>query len=46
LGTTPLDVRVQDGVSLMARWPGKIVDVLTALEDDGNVLVQIEKIDL
>jgi len=46
LGTTPLDVRTQDGVFLVAGWSDKIFDVLAALEDDGNALAEIEKIDL
>jgi 60 kDa SS-A/Ro ribonucleoprotein len=46
LGTTPLDVRSQDGVALIAGWSDKIFDVLTAIENGGSALTEIEKINL
>jgi hypothetical protein len=46
LGTTPLDVRAQDGVALIAGWSDKIFDVLAAIENGGSALTEIEKIDL
>jgi 60 kDa SS-A/Ro ribonucleoprotein len=46
LGTTPLDVRADDGVALIAGWSDKIFDVLAALENGGSALTEIEKIDL
>lgn len=45
LGTTPLDVRPQDGVALIAGWSDKIFDVLAAIENGGSALTEIEKID-
>ena len=44
-GTTPIDVR-NDGVYLIAGWSDKIFDVLSALEDGGHVLAEVEKIEL
>ncbi len=44
-GNTPIDVR-EDGVFLIAGWSDKIFDVLSALEDGGNALAEIEKIEL
>jgi hypothetical protein len=46
LGTTPLDVRAEDGVALIAGWSDKIFDVLAALEDGSNALAEVEKIEL
>jgi 60 kDa SS-A/Ro ribonucleoprotein len=39
-------VRAQDGVALIAGWSDKIFDVLAAIENGGNALAEIEKIDL
>lgn len=44
-GQTPIDVR-SDDVYLIAGWSDKIFDVLSALEDGGNALAEIEKIEL
>ncbi|HEY5823743.1 MAG TPA: TROVE domain-containing protein [Cyclobacteriaceae bacterium] len=44
-GQTPIDVR-KDGVYLIAGWSDKIFDVLSALEEGGNALTEIEKIEL
>lgn len=46
LGTTPLDVRAEAGVALIAGWSDKIFDVLAALENGGRALAEIETIDL
>ncbi len=46
LGTTPLDVRAEDGVALIAGWSDKIFDVLAALENGSNALAELEKIEL
>ena len=45
-GPTPLDVRAEHGVVLIAGWSDKVFDVLAALENGGNALTEIEKIDL
>lgn len=44
-GTTPIDVQKND-VHLIAGWSDKIFDVLSALEEGGNALAEIEKIEL
>ncbi len=44
-GRTPINVR-NDGVYLIAGWSDKIFDVLSALEEGGNALAEIEKIEL
>jgi 60 kDa SS-A/Ro ribonucleoprotein len=44
-GNTPIDVR-NDGVHLIAGWSDKIFDVLSALENGGDALAEIEKIEL
>jgi 60 kDa SS-A/Ro ribonucleoprotein len=45
-GTVPLDVRAEQGVALIAGWSDKVFDVLAALENGGNALTEIEKIEL
>jgi 60 kDa SS-A/Ro ribonucleoprotein len=45
-GPVPLDVRAEQGVALIAGWSDKVFDVLAALENGGNALTKIEKIDL
>lgn len=45
-GSTPLDVRAEHGVPLIAGWSDKIFDVLAALETGGSALTEIEKIEL
>jgi 60 kDa SS-A/Ro ribonucleoprotein len=45
-GTTPLDVRAEHGVALIAGWSDKVFDVLAALENGGNALTEIQKIEL
>ena len=45
-GPTPLDVRAEHGVALIAGWSDKIFDVLAALETGGSALTEIEKIEL
>ncbi|QIL75217.1 TROVE domain-containing protein [Hymenobacter sp. HDW8] len=45
-GTTPLEVRADHGVALIAGWSDKVFDVLQALENDESALAEIEKIDL
>ncbi len=42
-GSTPIDVQKND-VHLIAGWSDKIFDVLSALEEGGNALAEIEKI--
>jgi 60 kDa SS-A/Ro ribonucleoprotein len=42
-GTTPLDVRAEHGVALIAGWSDKVFDVLAALENGGNALTEIQK---
>ncbi|MVN77635.1 TROVE domain-containing protein [Hymenobacter sp. HMF4947] len=44
-GLAPLDVRAEQGVALIAGWSDKIFDVLAALENGGNALTEIEKMD-
>jgi 60 kDa SS-A/Ro ribonucleoprotein len=46
LGATPLEVQSQQGVALIAGWSDKLFDVLAALENGGEALAEIEKIDL
>lgn len=46
LGATPLDVRAEAGVALIAGWSDKIFDVLAALEDGSDTLGELEKINL
>jgi 60 kDa SS-A/Ro ribonucleoprotein len=46
LGATPLEVRAEEGVALIAGWSDKIFDVLAALDNGGSALTEIEKIDL
>ncbi|WP_046243367.1 TROVE domain-containing protein [Hymenobacter terrenus] len=43
-GTAPLEVRPETGVALIAGWSDKIFDVLTALDNGGSALTEIEKI--
>ncbi|HEX8656678.1 MAG TPA: TROVE domain-containing protein [Hymenobacter sp.] len=43
-GTAPLEVRPETGVALIAGWSDKIFDVLTALDNGGSALSEIEKI--
>ena len=45
-GTVPLQVRPENGVALIAGWSDKIFDVLTALDNGGSALTEIEKIEL
>jgi hypothetical protein len=45
-GTTPLDVRAEHGVALIAGWSDKVFDVLAALENGGDALTEIQKIEL
>ncbi len=45
-GTTPLDVRAEHGVALIAGWSDKVFDVLAALENGGDALAEIQKIEL
>ncbi|WP_133272354.1 TROVE domain-containing protein [Hymenobacter radiodurans] len=45
-GTTPLEVRADHGVALIAGWSDKVFDVLQALENGESALAEIEKIDL
>ncbi len=45
LGNTPLDVRAEAGVALIAGWSDKIFDVLAALENGSNALAELEKIE-
>jgi hypothetical protein len=44
--TTPLDVRAEHGVALIAGWSDKVFDVLAALENGGDALTEIQKIEL
>ncbi|RZK24833.1 MAG: TROVE domain-containing protein, partial [Hymenobacter sp.] len=46
LGTTPLDVRAEHGVALIAGWSDKVFDVLAALEKGESTLAEIEKTEL
>ena len=46
LGNTPLNIQAANGVALIAGWSDKIFDVLAALDNGGNALAEIEKIDL
>jgi hypothetical protein len=43
-GTAPLEVRPETGVALIAGWSDKIFDVLTALDNGGSALTEIEAI--
>ena len=45
-GTAPLEVRPETGVALIAGWSDKVFDVLSALDDGGSALSEIEKIEL
>ena len=45
-GPTPLAVRAEHGVALIAGWSDKIFDVLAALENGGSALTEIEKTEL
>ncbi|RYY21227.1 MAG: TROVE domain-containing protein [Cytophagaceae bacterium] len=45
-GPTPLDVRAEHGVALIAGWSDKVFDVLAALENGGHALTEIQKIEL
>ncbi|MBH8557823.1 TROVE domain-containing protein [Hymenobacter negativus] len=45
-GTAPLEVRPETGVALIAGWSDKVFDVLSALDNGGSALTEIEKIDL
>jgi len=44
-GNTPIDI-CKEGVYLIAGWSEKIFDVLSALEDGKQALIEIEKIEL
>ncbi|SET09818.1 TROVE domain-containing protein [Hymenobacter actinosclerus] len=45
-GTTPVQVHPEHGAYLIAGWSDKIFDVLTALENGGSALTEIERIEL
>ena len=45
-GTVPLEVRPENGVALIAGWSDKVFDVLSALDNGGSALTEIEKIEL
>ncbi|MDO7846019.1 TROVE domain-containing protein [Hymenobacter sp. M29] len=45
-GTAPLEVRPETGVALIAGWSDKVFDVLSALDNGGSALTEIEKIEL
>jgi len=45
-GATPLEVRPENGVTLIAGWSDKVFDVLNAVENGGSALSEIAKIDL
>ena len=45
-GTTPLQVRPETGVAFIAGWSDKVFDVLSALDNGGSALTEIEKIEL
>ncbi|MDO7875789.1 TROVE domain-containing protein [Hymenobacter sp. ASUV-10] len=45
-GATPLEVRPENGVALIAGWSDKVFDVLNAVENGGSALSEIEKIEL
>jgi 60 kDa SS-A/Ro ribonucleoprotein len=45
-GPTPLDVRAEQGVALIAGWSDKVFDVLAALENGGDALTEIQQIEL
>ncbi|MBD2770035.1 TROVE domain-containing protein [Hymenobacter sp. BT664] len=45
-GATPLQVRPEMGVALIAGWSDKIFDVLTALDNGGSALIEIAKVTL
>jgi 60 kDa SS-A/Ro ribonucleoprotein len=45
-GTAPLEVRPETGVALIAGWSDKVFDVLSALDNGGSALSEIEKINL
>jgi len=44
-GTTPLQVRPESGVALIAGWSDKVFDVLQALDNGSSALTEIEKIE-
>ncbi|WP_426491586.1 TROVE domain-containing protein [Hymenobacter sp. 102] len=44
-GTTPVQVQPEHGAYLLAGWSDKLFDVLTALENGGSALTEIEQID-
>jgi 60 kDa SS-A/Ro ribonucleoprotein len=43
-GNAPLDVRAENGVTLIAGWSDKVFDVLAALENGNSALTEIEAI--
>ncbi|MET4105279.1 TROVE domain-containing protein [Hymenobacter sp. UYP22] len=45
-GTTPVQIQPEHGAYLIAGWSDKIFDVLTALENGGSALTEIEQIEL
>ena len=45
-GTTPVQLQPEQGAFLLAGWSDKLFDVLTALENGGSALTEIEKIEL
>ena len=45
-GTVPIEARPESGVALIAGWSDKVFDVLTALDNGGSALTEIEKIEL
>ncbi|MDU0372713.1 TROVE domain-containing protein [Hymenobacter endophyticus] len=45
-GTTPVQTHPEHGAYLIAGWSDKIFDVLTALENGGSALTEIEQIEL
>jgi 60 kDa SS-A/Ro ribonucleoprotein len=45
-GPTPLDVRAEQGVALIAGWSDKVFDVLAALENGGDALTEIQQVEL
>jgi hypothetical protein len=45
-GTAPLEVNEANGVALIAGWSDKVFDVLAALENGGNAVSEIQKIEL
>ena len=45
-GSVPLAVRPEMGVAFIAGWSDKVFDVLSALDNGGSALTEIEQIDL